>query len=227
MIIPFSCVDACTLLTSPRPQAHWNLSLCLFNKIATGRLFTLGYQLLNSRPTKAKRLPHEPWLPPAPPADAAAAAPSSRREPSAAEIAHAIREAEAASRLNSTDPIDGALYAFARFRFWHDVKKHGVSAACCPNYESVEQMPHEPAHVTPECARHKANEQAAARKAQASQATLRASAHPKLPPRLAPRGNKALLDRLRIRPDGRGSGGRGGATAWRRTRKGLGSAADK
>lgn len=44
-------------------------------------------------------------------------------------------------RLNDTDSIDGALYAFAQHRFWYDVRKHGVSDACCPKYDAIERVP--------------------------------------------------------------------------------------
>lgn len=42
-------------------QSRWNLSICLFNTILTGRRFLLPRQLANTRPTFAKVLdPHDP-----------------------------------------------------------------------------------------------------------------------------------------------------------------------
>jgi len=37
-------------------QARWNLSICLFNAVLTGRRFLLPRQLANSRPTSTKLL---------------------------------------------------------------------------------------------------------------------------------------------------------------------------
>ena len=104
--------------------AHWNLSMCLFNKILTGRRFTLHHQLLNSRPTTHKLLPFHV-----------------RPNATAAEAEAAHRRAAAASTLRTADPIDGALYAYVQYRFWHDVRAHGISSECCPAYETAQSVP--------------------------------------------------------------------------------------
>ena len=106
---------------------HWNLSMCLFNAMFTGRRFTLRHQLLNSRPTKSKQLPP-------------AAPPNSSR----ADLRKAMQEAARASKLQSKDRIDGALYASAQLRFWHDVKAFRVSQECCPSLESIHDLQEDP-----------------------------------------------------------------------------------
>lgn len=109
---------------------HWNLSICLFNAIVTGRRHTLSYQLINTRPTSSKKLKARRAA-----ARSAAAGASSSGEPPQPAADPSL------SRINTTDPIDGALYAYASYRFWHDVRRYGVSKECCPNYDSIDQMP--------------------------------------------------------------------------------------
>ena len=109
---------------------QWSLSMCLMNAIFTGRRFTLRHQLHNTRPTSSKLLP---------------VGVSERGSPAAQAAARAA--AVNASRLHTVDPIDGALYAFARMRFWADVKEHRVSAACCPSLDNISQLL--PAHAEP------------------------------------------------------------------------------
>ena len=190
-------------------MAHWNLSLCLFNKLVTGRRFTLSYQLLNSRPTKSKRLPSQPWLP-------------TDRPPTAEERHQADARAADASRLNSTDPIDGALYAFARYRFWHDVAQHQISSACCPNFEDVHQIPNT-SEVSAACssegarkrARHRAADAARAAAASAASASSNVA-------RAAALRAVAAAHRTR---GGRGSrlGGRGARLRWGEASRGAAS----
>lgn len=109
-------------------QKYWNLSICLFNTIVTGRRHTLSYQLTNTRPTTSKRLKLRRATP-------------ANTQLTPSEQAAAAHQEAALSRLNTTDPIDGALYAYASYRFSHDLRRYGVSDECCPNFDRVEQIP--------------------------------------------------------------------------------------
>ena len=94
--------------------SQWALSICLFNKILTGRRFALRHQLANVRAGGQK---------------------GEVRSAGATSAAKA-RLARHAHRLPA-DPIDGALYAYVQERWRRDVLAHGVRPECCPTYESV------------------------------------------------------------------------------------------
>lgn len=96
--------------------SNWTLSICLFNRILTGRRFTLTHQLAQVR-AGGQRTEHR------------AATATKAMKDLLAKHAHALPH----------DPIDGPLYDFVRARFARDLQTHDVRPGCCPNYESVQQ----------------------------------------------------------------------------------------
>ena len=95
--------------------ANWSLSICLFNRIMTGRRFTLTHQLARVR-AGGQRNEHR-----------SAAATKAKAEALAAQV-HQMPK----------DPIDGPLYDYVRTRFVSDLRAHDVRPECCPNFESVQ-----------------------------------------------------------------------------------------
>ena len=95
--------------------ANWSLSICLFNRIMTGRRFTLTHQLARVR------------------------AGGQRNEHRSAEASKAKAAALAAQvHQMPRDPIDGPLYDYVRGRLARDLRTHDVRPECCPNFENVQ-----------------------------------------------------------------------------------------
>lgn len=97
-------------------QSQWHLSICLFNRILTGRRFTLRHQLANVQ-----------------------AGGQLSQVRSAAHVAAAAARLQRHAHRLPRDPIDGPLYEYVEARWRRDVARHGVRAECCPTYETLQQ----------------------------------------------------------------------------------------
>ena len=101
--------------------SQWNLSICLFNTIMTGRRFALEKQLANVK----------------------AGAPSvhSMHRRTEDEKAAAAKRMELADpKKLPEDPIDGLLYKYVRMRLERDLLHWGVRWECCPVYQDIQQV---------------------------------------------------------------------------------------
>ena len=95
---------------------RWNLSICLFNRILTGRRFTLRSQLAQVRAGgKSFQL-------------------RSRADSEAASFRLARR-----AHWMPEDPIDGIIYRFVRLRLSRDLSRHHVRPECCPTFDTLEE----------------------------------------------------------------------------------------
>ena len=104
--------------------AQWNLSICLFNRILTGRRFALPYQLANIPPGGH-----------AVPDAQLAAKMRQRKQRKAAMIAGQLQRARTEGVV---DKIDGAVYAYVQQRLQREFVSYGVRPECCPTYATLQ-----------------------------------------------------------------------------------------
>ena len=138
---------------------HWNVSVCLFNFLLTGRRWMLRHQLLNTRATDTSEYSHGTVL--AAPRESSGAPPG---EPNATHRSiwpalhrsHAVTLPLPTLATPSTgvdasltpDPLDGMLYDYVRQRFLRETQQHGIRLECCPTFERMAEIPIPPTDET-------------------------------------------------------------------------------
>lgn len=133
--------------------SRWNLSVCLLNWRLRGGRYTLSRQACPAPPPCTRttsnrviptRTPHAPSSPALPTVGWSRQQVQNFRPTRSFEYSAGELNLSAIARLSLNltlphDPIDSALYALARRRFEDDLRVHGISTRCCPNYVDLSE----------------------------------------------------------------------------------------
>ena len=138
---------------------HWNVSVCLFNFLLTGRRWMLRHQLLNTRATDTSEYSHGTVLaaphkssgaPPGKPnATHSSIWPSFHRSHAVPLPLPTLATPSAGVDTSLTpDPLDGMLYDYVRQRFLRETQQHRIRLECCPTFERMAEIPIPPTDET-------------------------------------------------------------------------------